>query len=311
MTSIGVAAEDGRKVAIIVPPKEGTFNFNSEPSLHGALRRYSVTVCGIHKRETMDRNFDGIAPRFKRNIYNSPKGKLRLAVLRRDFEEFLPLDEGPLHILDAGGGQGQFALELASAGHHVVLTDISDEMLELARTNLALAPQDVQDRVTIVQSPLQDLKSALGADKAVFDLVMCHAVIEWLKEPAELVTSLEPLVQPGGYFSLVFYNLEGMIFKNLLRTNFKKIQREDYTGFRGSLTPTNPLRLEQIRRWLVDEELEEICCSGIRVFHDYIFNAEDRAREPDTLQEMELVFSRQLPYRDLGRYIHVLCRKRR
>ena len=257
----------------------------------------------------MDRNFDGIAPRFRRNIYNSAKGQLRLAILRRDFEEFLPLAGNSLNILDAGGGQGQFALELAEAGHQLVLTDISEEMLELARVKLASLPPEVQNRVKIVQSPLQDLKSTLQSAQSPFDLVMCHAVIEWLKEPADLVASLEPLVSPGGYFSLVFYNLDGMIFKNLLRTNFKKIQREDYTGFRGSLTPTNPLRLEQVRTWVADVGLEEICCSGIRVFHDYIFNAADRAREPETLQEMELAFSRQLPYRDLGRYIHVLCRK--
>jgi S-adenosylmethionine-dependent methyltransferase len=261
------------------------------------------------KEKTMDRNFDGIAPRFRRNIYNSAKGQLRLAVLHRDFEEFLPLAGNSLNILDAGGGQGQFALELAEAGHQLVLTDISEEMLELARAKSASLPVDVQDRVKIVQSPLQELKSTLESAQTPFDLVMCHAVIEWLKEPAELVASLEPLVRPGGYFSLVFYNLNGMIFKNLLRTNFRKIQQEDYTGFRGSLTPTHPLRLEQVRTWIADAGLEEICCSGIRVFHDYIFNAADRAREPETLQEMELAFSRQLPYRDLGRYIHVLCRK--
>ncbi len=263
----------------------------------------------------MDRNFDGIAPRFRRNIYNSAKGQLRLAVLRRDFAEFLPLAGNSLNILDAGGGQGQFALELAEAGHQLVLTDISGEMLELARAKSASLPVEVQDRVKIVQSPLQELSSTLvgvqtsAGVQTSFDLVMCHAVIEWLKEPAELVASLEPLVRPGGYFSLVFYNLNGMIFKNLLRTNFRKIQQEDYTGFRGSLTPTHPLRLEQVRRWIAEAGLEEICCSGIRVFHDYIFNAEDRAREPDTLREMELAFSRQLPYRDLGRYIHLLCRK--
>lgn len=256
----------------------------------------------------MDRNFDGIAPRFKRNIYNSAKGQLRLAVLRRDFAEFLPIGE-KLRVLDAGGGQGQFALELAGAGHELVLTDISGEMLELARANAASLPAEVQGRVEIVQSPLQELKLALGTNQTPFDLVMCHAVIEWLKEPEMLAASMEPLVGSGGYFSLVFYNLDGMIFKNLLRTNFKKIQRQDYTGFRGSLTPTNPLRLEQVRTWLEDAGFEEICCSGIRVFHDYIFNAADRVREPETLQEMELAFSRQLPYRDLGRYIHILCRK--
>jgi S-adenosylmethionine-dependent methyltransferase len=255
----------------------------------------------------MDRNFDGIAPRFTRNIYNSAKGQLRLAVLRRDFAEFLPMSAGPLHILDAGGGQGQLALELASAGHCVTLTDVSSDMLALAQAALANCTAEVQERVTIVQAPLQALADHFAGQ--TYDLVMCHAVIEWLNEPEHAVTCLAPLVKPGGWYSLVFYNLEGMIFKNLLRTNFKKIQQQDYKGFRGSLTPTNPLRLAQIREWVTASGLAEVCCSGIRVFHDYIFNADDRKREPDVLEQMELEFSRQLPYRDLGRYVHVLCRK--
>ena len=49
--------------------------------------------------------------------------------------------------------------------------------------------------------------------------------------------------------------------------------------------------------------------SGIRVFHDFIFNEEYRERDPQTLVELELQFSRQLPYRDLGRYIHLLCKR--
>lgn len=255
----------------------------------------------------MDRNFDGIAPRFTRNIYDNAKGQLRLAVLRRDFAEFLTLDGQSWTILDAGAGQGQFALELAAAGHQLVLSDISADMLQVASAALEQMPPEVQARVRILQTPLQALSAELRTDR--FDLVMCHAVAEWLKEPAQLAASLQPLVRPGGYFSLIFYNLDGMIFKNLLRTNFKKILHQDYRGFRGSLTPANPLRLAQVRSWLAEAGFEEICCSGIRVFHDYIFDRQDRLREPATLEELELRFSRQLPYRDLGRYIHLLCRK--
>ena len=37
-----------------------------------------------------DRNFDDLAPRFKRNVYGGLKGELRLRVLQRDFDEFIP-----------------------------------------------------------------------------------------------------------------------------------------------------------------------------------------------------------------------------
>ena len=259
-----------------------------------------------------DRNFDDLAQRFKKNIYGGLKGDIRLAVLERDCKANLPVFPGntdcarPWRILDAGGGQGQFSLQWAKAGHEVVICDISAEMLRLAEEQVNA--QQLAPRVRLIHAAIQDLHLHLGKDTQ-FDFVICHAVMEWLQEPQQLLPCLLQYMAPGAYLSLTFYNLHSLIYKNLLRTNFKKIINRDFGGSRGSLTPINPLDPLQVLAWVDTLPLTTLCYSGIRVFHDYIFNEEHRAREPENLLRLELEFSQCEPYRSLGRYIHLLLQR--
>lgn len=260
-----------------------------------------------------DRNFDDLAKRFKKNIYGGLKGDIRLAVLERDCKTHLPIkpfntEQNNWLILDAGGGQGQFSLQLAQAGHKVVICDISVEMLKLAQEQVEAL--QLEDRVQLIHCAVQDLPQHLPAGLPKFDMVICHAVMEWMQEPRSLLPCLLQHLKPQGYLSLTFYNRHSLIYKNLLRTNFKKIINKDYGGARGSLTPINPLDPVQVLDWVGEVGLAVLAHSGIRVFHDYVFNQEHREREPETLVALELEFSQQEPYRSLGRYIHLLLKDR-
>lgn len=257
-----------------------------------------------------DRNFDDLAKRFKKNIYGGLKGDIRLAILARDCATHIPVM--PFNaatdcwtILDAGGGQGQFSLQLAQAGHKVVICDISAEMLKLAQEQAEQL--GIADCVEFIHCAIQDLPLHLPCHQ--FDFVICHAVMEWMQEPQSLLPCLLAYLKPQGYLSLTFYNIHSLIYKNLLRTNFKKIINKDYGGSRGSLTPINPLEPQQVLNWIAQLPLHVLSHSGIRVFHDYIFNEEHREREPQALLELELQLSQQEPYRSLGRYVHLLLEK--
>ena len=261
-----------------------------------------------------DRNFDDLAKRFQKNIYGGLKGEIRLAVLDRDFREYFslaPFGEQqsikPLRILDAGGGQAQFSLNFARAGHSVVICDISAEMLKLAEQEVIA--QGLETRVQLIHCAIQDLSQHLDESACEFDVVLCHAVMEWVTNPSELLGELMVYIKSQGFLSLTFYNLHSLIYKNLLRTNFKKIQQQDFGGSRGSLTPINPLYPEQVFEWLNQLPMVRLTTSGIRVFYDYIFNEEHRERDPKSVIELELEFSRKQPYQLLGRYIHVLSQK--
>lgn len=254
------------------------------------------------KHPDADRNFNDLTPRFKRNIYDSLKGIVRLRVLERDFDQWV--EPAPQRWLDVGAGQGQFALKLAAKGHHVSLVDISSEML--AQAQQAFAEAGLLAQAEFICCPLQNMQDFIFGQ---YDGVMCHAVMEWLQEPHRLLPNLTPLVKPGGWLSVIFYNIHGVIFKNLLRANYKKITAQDFRGKQGSLTPLNPLDPNEVLKWFHEAHLTLVCHSGIRVFHDYILDKALLERQGEALIEQELAFSQQQPYRDLGRYIHFLARK--
>ncbi len=253
-----------------------------------------------------DRNFDDLAHRFARNVYDSLKGQIRLAVISRDLQALVPqlYTNKPLRILDAGCGRAPVSVPLLAYGHHLSLVDVSVEMLKLALA-------DADGAATLPQwfhgSALQYHQQVWSGEP--FDVIFCHAVLEWVENPQSLLEGLLAMLAPNGVLSIIFYNRDGLIFKNLLRTNFRKIKKGQFQGTRRSLTPTYPRSITEVKGLTQTLGLTELCHSGIRVFHDYVFNEQDRNREPEELLAMELEYSQRSPFRELGRYQHLLLRK--
>lgn len=263
----------------------------------------------MKKKTNKDRNFDDLAPKFQKKVYGGLKGQIRLAVLNRDLSDIFPQvlrppASTPLKVLDAGSGHAPFSLDLASLGHQVTLCDISSKMLEKATVDTA--DKNLESSVKILHTAIQDLPQ--DADGS-YDIVLCHAVLEWVHQPKDVIAHLLRQLKKGGILSLTFYNLNGMIYKNLLRANYQKILKEDYAGWTGSLTPTYPLLPSDVKSWLTDFGVDILCHSGMRVFHDYILDPELREQAPETVIKIELMLSRKTPYRDLGRYQHMTGRK--
>ena len=256
-----------------------------------------------------DRNFDDLAQRFRKRIYGGLKGDIRLAVLNRDLAPVLDGKGDGLDVVDAGGGQGQFALDLAAAGHRVWLTDISVEMLDLAREQVA--ERGLGSRVQTLQLPLQALDSDPRIPSA--DLLLCHAVLEWLEQPQQALVHLAHCLVPGGYLSLTFYNRRALEFRLLQRGSLRQLDRNrdsgHWGGHPGSLTPQNPLLPEEVMGWVEQAGLSLVAHSGIRCFHDFMTPEMRDKLPPAAIVEKELEYSRVDPYRQLARYVHLLCRR--
>jgi len=72
-------------------------------------------------------------------------------------------------ILDAGGGPGRYAIELARLGYDVVLLDFIPELLQIAKRKIK--KEKVQDKVKqIVEGSLEDLSMF---ENNTFDSVLC------------------------------------------------------------------------------------------------------------------------------------------
>ena len=254
---------------------------------------------------TGDIHFDHLAERFERKIYGSKKGDLRLQLLWDDMLAAIPAlqaKDRPLRVLDVGGGLGQISQRLAALGHHVVLSEPAAPMLERAAALFIENGIDTAN-VQFLQASIQQLPDLLPEQP--FDLVVCHAVLEWLAEPLDTLGQLLHWIKPDGCLSLAFYNRESIVWKNLLKGNINRARAEDLAGEQGSLTPQKPQSAPEVLAWLQENKLDVTQVTGIRCLHDYLHPGVKI--EPDTLLSLERELGRQEPYKWLGRYIHVIA----
>lgn len=260
-----------------------------------------------------DRNFDDLVDQFSQRIYASSKGRLRLAILDRDLQAHCPhldpthADFRPLQILDAGCGHAHVSLSLAQQGHHLTLCDISARLLQHARA--AFTEAGLSGNAQFHHSDIQGLAQRVSKPAAGYDLVLCHAVMEWVADPQVLLAQLVQLTRPGGWLSLMFFNRHSTVLRKLIRGYLDEALRGQFAGKGQGLTPLNPLEPGQVYQWIDAQPVTVACCSGIRVFHDYMHkDIRDRRREEDIL-ELEKRYSQIEPYRSLGRYVHVLMQR--
>ncbi|MBW8190164.1 methyltransferase domain-containing protein [Neiella marina] len=248
----------------------------------------------------MKSNFDGAIAKFARSIYQTPKGKVRLAVLQRDL---LRLRNGkPLRILDVGAGMGQMGLWFAEAGHQVVLCDISADMLEEARQRAVQL--GVADQVELIQSDLFEL-----ADIGTFDIVLCHAVLEWVERQQQFVERLTKYVGAHGWLSLMPYNATSKLMHNLVLGNFEYVASGMKRRSRQRLSPQWPVVLSELELWLNELQLDLNVCSGVRVFSDYVRDRDHAVANEEQLIELELQQSRNPNLIPIARYVHYLCQR--
>lgn len=256
-----------------------------------------------------DRSFDAIADHFEKKVYGGLKGKIRLAVLRRDIFEYteqMRVRLGrPLRILDVGAGLAQLAIELASQGHDVVINDISANMLEKAKASAAKIEEELG--ISWYVCSYQELEDRL-AEEGKFDLILCHALLEWLAEPAAIMDFFDKQLTDNGALSLCFYNPASFDYRNLIMGNFNLLDNTDYKADnKKSLTPNHPVAKEEVESWLTAHDYQTIRTSGLRVFHDYAPLKRGGHNDPEAVVRMELRYSQQEPYKRLGRYLHILA----
>ena len=253
-----------------------------------------------------DISFDGIADEFESDIYGSTKGAVRLAVLWSVLTDDVPaLTDRPMHILDAGGGAGHMAVRLARLGHSVVLCDVSEEMLAKAATRAAEA--GVADAIDLRHQSIQGYANL--ADRK-FDLVLCHAVLEWLEDPKSAVGNLARLVKQGGRISLMFYNRFASLLKRSLAGEFEAALKDYQTGpiKRGWGKGATALDNEVVVRWLQQQDLEVRSKAGIRIFHDHVVDKLGGPHRLARLIELEKAGCRSEPFASLGQHTHLTCR---
>jgi len=100
-------------------------------------------------------------------------------------------------VLDAGGGPGRFAIELARSGAKVVLLDISPVQLAIAKEKLREAGEEIARRVELVEGDVCDLPF----EDETFDLALAlGGPLSYVLEKAgEALQELRQVTRRGGH----------------------------------------------------------------------------------------------------------------
>lgn len=252
-----------------------------------------------------DRNFDDLAEKFASNIYATLKGEIRQQIIWQELQIIQDsLSSAPLSVLDAGGGMGQIATGLAQQGHKITLCDISGKMLARAQDYAEL--HKVSHQINFLQMNIRDLPVAWDNR---YDLVLLHAVLEWVTDPEVILAKLYKVLRPGGILSIMFYNLHGLTLRNLTLGNFGYLQVEMKKRKKQTLSPDYPRDPAQVYYWLQQTGFSLERKAGIRVFSDMLCKTVNRQEKVADIMAMEQRYCRQEPFLSLGRYIHVTAAK--
>lgn len=196
--------------------------------------------------------------------------------------------------------------------------------------NVAFVQCAVQDLLTddaargaLGLLPLASRSASVAGDEACIDLILFHAVVEWMANPRAALQVLGRLLRPLGHLSVLFYNRNALIWRHLMNGSFDRANDPtgsslacDFAGDRSKpkrrshLTPHNPQDGPTLASWM-EEDLGLVvrAWSGIRMLHDHIESNKRSIVPYDGLLAAERRWGQLEPYRSLARYIHMLGQK--
>ncbi|KAF3038977.1 hypothetical protein E8E12_002657 [Didymella heteroderae] len=134
------------------------------------------------------------------------EGRLEFEVTKRVISSCIAdLGHEKVKILDVGGGPGRYAIHFAKQGHQVLLNDLSERSLSIARQNAEKKSVKLDG---IVHANALDIMD--HATHASFDVVLCLGPLYHLlksEERTSVVKDVISLAKPGGYIILAYVSV--------------------------------------------------------------------------------------------------------
>ncbi len=212
-----------------------------------------------------------------------------------------------LTVLDVGGGTGGFAVPMAEAGHHVTVVDASPDAL--AALTRRAADAGVAGRVRAVQGDGDALAGLVGP--GTVDLILCHAVLEVVDDPAGVVSAIATVLRSGGAVSLLVAGRAAAVLGRAVNGHLDVASAlvtdpDGRAGTRDTLRRRYDVESAAALLTTAGFRVEEI--HGVRVLADLLPAAVVEA-DPQATLDLELTLSSRPPFRDIASQLHLFARR--
>jgi len=240
-----------------------------------------------------------------------PWNRFGYELIEHNLKKHIPVDSPPLRVLDAGGGNGMDSLALARMNHQVDIVDISQQMLNDARANAALA--GVTDRVETHAMDIHSIDRKFAENE--FDIVLCHNVIQFIDEVNPLLESIFRVLKPGGFLSLITTNQFSLPYQAAFLDGDldEAYQLLDQTTRHNSIFDINvyEYRPDDVIELLDNIGLQLEKHYGIRCLYNYWGSNElkQESRVYEKLIKLEFELTEREPYKLCARQFQLISRK--
>ena len=255
------------------------------------------------------RVFGDKLPVFK-ELQDAPWGRLLHSVALANVQRHL--GGQPLHILDAGGGNGVEAIPLAAQGHTVTLLDLTGEMLAEARRNAEAG--GVMERMAFFQADLTAIPDLFP--EAQFDLVLCHNVLQYAGDLGATTGAVCHPLRPGGLISVMCVNRYSEPYR-------QAVMQLDLDAAYASLDAKTIFAYTfgvPVQAYVAEDlvgPLEQAGCSvigryGVRCVNDYVLD-NNLKYDPAffaRLERLEFALTDRYPYYLLARFFQLIASKK-
>jgi S-adenosylmethionine-dependent methyltransferase len=206
-------------------------------------------------------------------------------------------------VIDVGGGCGGQAIALARLGHAAVVLDPDARMLGLARARLDREPATVRGRVELIESSGEKAFTLLEPRR--FDVVCCHSVIMYLRDPVNLLSNLARLTALRGIVSILSVNPNSTAMRSGLQKNWRDTKIELSGGVNYlRYVPSVKHSLSDVSRLMQQHGFRLGRWYGVGVFSDHLPSLDEA--ELEDACEVEWVAGMREPYRSVARCFHAL-----
>ena len=148
--------------------------------------------------EEVESYYDKTASKYD-EIFDTLYYRIYDVITWKYLEPYVPSNADAL-VLDAGGGTGRWAVQMARKGCNVVLMDISKGMLKLAAKRTE--KDGLQHKIAVKNGDI----AKSGYQDETFDMVLCEHALFLSKEPSTLIKEFSRILKRRGRLVVSIHN---------------------------------------------------------------------------------------------------------